>query len=319
MVKKAKEEQAAKRAAARSEISGSRVRNLTKKQKKAKAKKEVRSRKPLSGSFKLTAQVIRLLKQYWKPLGGIVLVYLILNIIFASGISNISSAVSTLKDNLSGGANLSSAFSGFGTLVGSSGASSSTTGSALQSVLIVLESLVIIWALRQLLANEAIKVKQAYYHSTTPLVPFVLVIFMIIIQLLPITLGAAVLSAVLTSAFSTGTMVTVIFSSIFVILAAWSIYMVSGSIFALYIVTLPDMQPRQALRSAKNLVRYRRWPIIRKVLFLPIFILMVMGILIIPLILYATYLVVPVFYILSMLTILFAHAYLYSLYRELIK
>jgi hypothetical protein len=297
----------------------SRVRNLTKKQQRTKAKKEANKRKPLSGSFKLTSQVIKLLKQYWKPLGGIVLVYLILNIIFASGISNISSAVSTLKDNLNGDANLSSAFSGFGSLVGSSGASSSATGSALQGVLIVLESLVIIWALRQLLAGEVIKVKQAYYHATTPLVPFILIIFMIIIQLLPITLGAAVLSAVLTSAFTTGALVTLIFSTIFALLAAWSIYMVSGSIFALYIVTLPDMQPRQALRSAKNLVRYRRWPVIRKILFLPIFILIGMGVVIIPLILYATFLVVPVFYMLSMLTILFAHAYLYSLYRELIK
>jgi len=295
------------------------VRNLTKKQQRTKAKKEANKRKPLSGSFKLTSQVIKLLKQYWKPLGGIVLVYLILNIIFASGISNISSAVSTLKDNLNGDANLSSAFSGFGSLVGSSGASSSATGSALQGVLIVLESLVIIWALLQLLAGEVIKVKQAYYHATTPLVPFILIIFMIIIQLLPITLGAAVLSAVLTSAFTTGALVTLIFSTIFALLAAWSIYMVSGSIFALYIVTLPDMQPRQALRSAKNLVRYRRWPVIRKILFLPIFILIGMGVVIIPLILYATFLVVPVFYMLSMLTILFAHAYLYSLYRELIK
>lgn len=296
-----------------------RVRNLTKKQKRAKTKKEVRSNKKLSSSFKLTSQVIKLLKQYWKPLGGIVLVYLILNIIFASGISNISSAVSTLKDNLSSGANLSSAFSGFGTLVGSAGSSSSETGSALQSVLIVLESLVIIWALRQLLAGDAIKVKQAYYRSTTPLVPFILVIFMIIIQLLPITVGAAVLAAILTSVFNTGSAVTIISALLFSLLAIWSLYMVSSSIFALYIVTLPDMQPRQALRSAKNLVRFRRLLIIRKVLFLPIFILVAMGIVIIPLILYATFLVVPVFYVLSMLTILFAHSYLYSLYRELIK
>jgi hypothetical protein len=319
MAKKVKGKKPTKRAEVKSVNSGPRVRNLTKKQRRIKAKKEVNSRQPLSGSFKLIAQVIKLLRQHWRILGGIVLVYLVLNIVFASGVSNISSAVSTLKDNLSGSTNLSSAFSGFGSLVGSSGASSSTTGSALQSVLIVLESLVIIWALRQLLADETIKVKQAYYRSSTPLIPFILVIFMIIIQLLPITFGAAVLSAVLTSAFSTGPLVTLIFGTLFALMAAWSIYMVSGSIFALYIVTLPDMQPRQALRSAKNLVRFRRWPVIRKMLFLPIFILVVMGVLIIPLILYATFLVVPVFYVLSMLTILFVHAYLYSLYRELIK
>jgi hypothetical protein len=43
-----------------------------------------------------------------------------------------------------------------------------------------------------------------------------------------------------------------------------------------------------------------------------------MGIIIIPLILWASFLVEPVFYLLSMLTILFVHTYLYCLYRGLI-
>jgi hypothetical protein len=104
----------------------------------------------------------------------------------------------------------------------------------------------------------------------------------------------------------------------FILLAAWSIYMVSASIFALYIVTLPDMLPRQALRSARELVRYRRWQIIRKVFFLPVFVILAIGVIIVPLILYAPPIVPIVFYILSMLSILFAHTYLYSLYRELL-
>jgi hypothetical protein len=68
-----------------------RVRKLTKKQTRTKAKKEVKSRQPLPGSFKLTVRVLKTMKRYWKPLGGIVLVYLILNIVFASGLSNVSS------------------------------------------------------------------------------------------------------------------------------------------------------------------------------------------------------------------------------------
>src|SRR6266404_9945658 len=83
-----------------------RTRKLTKKQAKGKVKKAVKTRKPLSGSFKLTAQVFGILKRYWKPLGGIVLVYLLLNIVFASGISNVSSAFESIKANLnSGGVN----------------------------------------------------------------------------------------------------------------------------------------------------------------------------------------------------------------------
>lgn len=297
-----------------------RIRKLTKKQQKARAKIEARKLKKIIGGFRLTAKVFGIFKNHWKPLGGIVLVYLILNIVFASAISNISSAFSSIKADLNtgGGHGLWHAAGGFGSLVGSAGASTSATGSALQSALFVIESLVIIWALRHLLSGQAITVKLAYYRSMSPLIPFLLVIGMIIIQLLPITLGGVILAAVATSVFTSTTAATVFTTILFLILAAWSVYMVSASIFALYIVTLPDMTPRPALRSAKDLVRFRRWIVIRKVFFLPVFILVVMGLIIVPLILYAQSVVPYVFYILSMLAILFVHAYLYSLYRELI-
>ncbi|MBX4197377.1 hypothetical protein KW801_02355 [Candidatus Saccharibacteria bacterium] len=298
-----------------------RVRKLSKKQAKGKAKKEVKTRKPFPGSFKLTWQVVKTLKQHWKTLGGIVLVYLILNIIFASGISNVSTTFSNIKADLnaSGGQNLWHAAGGFASLVGSSGASGSSAGSALQSALFVIESLVIIWALRHLLSGQAVSVKLAYYRSMMPLIPFLLVIAVIIIQLLPVSIGATVLAAIATSVF-TGTSVATAFSAVaFVLLAMWSLYMVSSSIFALYIVTLPDMQPRQALRSARDLVRFRRLIVIRKVLFLPLLILVTMGVVIVPLILYASSIVPAVFYVLSMVAILFVHTYLYSLYRGMLE
>ncbi|HSX17795.1 MAG TPA: hypothetical protein VLE51_00340, partial [Candidatus Saccharimonadales bacterium] len=74
-----------------------------------------------------------------------------------------------------------------------------------------------------------------------------------------------------------------------------------------------------ALRSAKNLVKFRRWQLMRRIVFLPIFILVVMAALVVPLILFVSFLVAPVFYILSMLAILFIHTYLYSLYRSLLE
>lgn len=298
-----------------------RTRRLTKKQQRAKAKTEVRKRSPVIGSFRLTKKVLLLLRRHWKPLGGIVLVYLILNIIFASGISNISSNFDTIKADLksNGGHGLWHAAGGFASLVGSSGASSSTTGSALQSVLFVLESLVIIWALRHLLSAQAFTVKLAWYRAMAPLIPFLLVLFWIIIQLLPITIGGVVLAIVSSSIFTSTGLATAISIMVFVLLAAWSVYMVSASIFALYIVTLPDMEPRQALRAARDLVRFRRLTVIRRVFFMPIFIFVVMGLIIVPLIIYASRIVPAVFYILSMLAILFFHSYLYSLYRELLE
>jgi hypothetical protein len=142
---------------------------------------------------------------------------------------------------------------------------------------------------------------------------------MVIIQLLPLTLGGIILAAVASSVFTSTTIATIFTTIVFLILTAWSIYMVSASIFALYIVTLPDMLPRQALKAANDLVRFRRLPVIRKVLFMPLFILAVMAAVIIPLIVYAKFIVPVAFYTLSMLAILFVHTYLYSLYRELLN
>lgn len=304
--------------------SGIRRRKLTKRQLRQEAKKAIQKRRPPPGSFRLTWQVLGTLKKFWKPLGGIVLVYLILNIIFASGISNLSTAVGNIKSNLnttSGVQNhtLALAFSGFASLVGSAGASGSSTGSVLQSALIVLESLVIIWALRQLLAGQKIGVKQAYYQSTSQLIPFMLVILVIILQLLPLTVGAAAFQLVQSSLVGSSGVISAFLVILFCLLAAWSFYMVSGSVFALYIVTLPGMHPRKALRSAKNLVRFRRFAVLRRVLFLPIFIFVVMAVLIMPAILTVVVLAAPLFYLLGMLAILFIHTYLYSLYRALLE
>lgn len=298
-----------------------RIRKLTKKQNRAKAKNHIKTRKPLPGSFKLAWHVFGIFKSHWRTLGGIVLVYLLLNIVFASGISNISGNFDSIKTELQtgGGHNLWHAAGGFANLVASSGSSGSSTGSSLQSALFIIESLVIIWSLRHLLSGQPVTVKGAYYKAMTPLIPFLLVIAVIIIQLLPVTIGALVLAVVSTSVFTNTAVATGFSIGMLVLLACWSLYMISSSIIALYIVTLPDIEPRQALRSARDLVRFRRLLVIRKVLFMPILIFIVMGLVIVPLILFAKPVVPAVFYILSMLAILFAHSYLYSLYRGLIE
>lgn len=294
-----------------------RLRKGTKRQKKVQSKRPASNLK-VPSSFGLLSKVYKLLKTNWQVLSGIFLIYLLLNIVFASGLSNVINNFSAVKDNLASEHSFSSALSGFGSLLGGSAGGDSQSASVFQNVLIVLESLVIIWALRQLLAKKSFSVKEAYYKSMFPLVPFLLVVFVIIIQLLPITLGSGLVAAV-ASTLASSSAVTTLMIFFLLLLFAWSVYMLSSSIFALYIVTLPDMQPRQALRSAKKLVEFRRFKVIRRVLFLPLFILFVMVAILLPLILFVHFLVVPVFYLLSMFVIIFAHAYLYNLYRGLLN
>ncbi len=315
MVKTVKK--AAKQAAPAA-VRGPRLRKLTRRQAKTSVQQKAAAR-PLIGSFQLVRQTAAFLYRHWRLLGGLVLVYLILNIVFASGLSNLSSSISSIKDNLSTGQHkFATALGGFSGLLGTAGASGSATGSTLQTFLIILESLVIIWALRQLFADKTFAVKNAYYQSTGQLVPFLLVLGVLFIQFLPVTLGATALSFILSNTVNTGAL-TVIFGLIYAGLVAWSVYMISASVFALYIVTLPEMTPLAALRSAKNLVKFRRLKIIRRIIFLPIFIFLAAGVIIVPLILWANFLVLPVFYALSMVGILFVHSYLYGLYRELLQ
>src|SRR4029079_19669126 len=130
----AKREKAKPKAAKASAKSG-RLRQLSRKQNRLKAKIEARSRVKLPGSFSLVKDVFKIFKQFWRPLGGILLVYLALNIIFASGLSTLSSTTSDIKHSLSSGENshFVRAIDSFGTLIGTGGASSAAGSSFLQT------------------------------------------------------------------------------------------------------------------------------------------------------------------------------------------
>jgi hypothetical protein len=87
---------------------------------------------------------------------------------------------------------------------------------------------------------------------------------------------------------------------------------------ALYVVTLPDMTPLTALRSARDLVRYRRLSVFRKLIFLPIALGVIMAVVMLPFIFVVPVLAQWVFFALSMLALIVGHAYFYVLYRELL-
>lgn len=273
-------------------------------------------------SFELVATSVKILRRHWKIFGGMLLIYMVLNILFASGISSISSTVDSIKADLNNTSPhfhpLVSAAGGFFVLVSSSGSSSNATGGLLQTMLIILQSLVIIWALRHLLAGKHPHLRTAYYNAMTPLVPFLLILGVVFIQLLPISLGSAAVAAIASALGTINGVWSAVFTLLLLGFIAWSFYMLSASIFGLYIVTLPGMRPMNALRSARNLVRKRRFKVLRRVLFLPVFVVIIMALVTIPLIVYATFLVTPVFYLLSALSLIFVHTYLYSLYRGLL-
>lgn len=278
----------------------------------------------LPNVIKLTKMSAKTLWRHKKLFIGITLVYGLLNLILTQSLSG-TSDIGTLKDTLDqafqghfGG--LASGFSIFVVLVGSAGNSNSATAGAYQVFLALIVSLAVIWALRQVLSGtKSIRIRDAYYRGMTPLIPFLLVLLLIALQLLPMMIGANAYAIVISNGIAVYAVEKIVWALLYLLLALLSVYMISSSVFALYIVTLPDMTPIKALRSARALVRYRRWTVLRKILCLPVILLVIAAIIMVPIIIWLTPLAQWVFFLLTMFGLVAIHTYIYTLYRELLN
>ena len=277
----------------------------------------------LPSAWRLTERSARLLWQHKKLFLGITAVYGLLTLVLVQSVAG-GTDVTSVKDsfqNLIHGqwSALGVGASTFLTLLSSSGNTTSGTAGAYQLFLVLVASLAFIWALRQLLAGTNIRIRDAYYRGMYPLVPFVLVALMIALQLLPLVVGTGLYSLVTTNGIAVGFGEQFFWGVLAVILSALSLYWVCSSVFALYIVTLADMTPMKALRSARELVRYRRLQVLRKVLWLPLALILAGAVIMLPIILWLTPLAQWVFFMLTMLALAAVHTYMYTLYRELLN
>lgn len=289
--------------------------------------KRLRHPRPkVTGSFQLFARSISALRKRPRFFAGIVLVYLVLTIVLVKGFG-VGSGIADLKDTLTELfqgeiSQITTGVSLFAVLLGNLSSAPSDQANVYQTVLLVTTSLAIIWALRQSHSSENAKaklqVRDAFYKGMYPLVPFVLVLLVIGIQLLPVAVGSFVYNAVIGGGLAVTAAEKVLWTLLIAGLLLLSLYMVTSSLFALYIATLPDMRPMQALRSARDLVRHRRWTIMRKVVFLPIALLVIAAVITIPLILVVPDVAEWVFFVLSMAGLVVFHSYIYTLYRELL-
>jgi hypothetical protein len=231
--------------------------------------------------------------------------------------------LTTFKKNISG--LFSSSYGTLGTsiallgyLLGSSGSTVTEAGNVYQFFLLIITSTVLIWALRQVYASKKITIREAYYKGPYPLVPFILILAVMTLQLIPLWIGNSVYSIVVSNGLAATSAEKFLWLLLLIMTGLLSLYMLSSSIFALYIVTLPDMTPMRALRSARQLVLNRRAEVIRKIVFLP-FALMVLGaIILVPILVWVTRIAEPVFIGVGIVAIALIHSYFYNLYRALL-
>jgi hypothetical protein len=231
--------------------------------------------KKLSSVFSLLWQTCKHIWFYKKIFVVIFLIHLFLIIIFVQKL-NFGLDINDLKSQINelyqlGGFNLDLLI--FAEVVAGSGEVSELS-STYQSFFMLIMGLAYLWLFRQSTgtAKKNILIRQPFYEGMTPLIPIMLVLMAIGLQLLPMTLGVTVFSVVQQNGLAVTIIESVIWGLLALLLTLLTFYWLSSSIFALIIVTLPKMTPIKALKSAKKVVAFRRWLLMRKLFLLTIII-----------------------------------------------
>jgi hypothetical protein len=271
---------------------------------------------PLPNVLMLTKQSATMLWLHKKLFVGILVLYGLLNVLLASSISNgldVAALRNQYADKFVG------SIATFAQLIGNSSSSSGQAAGAYQLVLFVIISLALIWTLRQVHAGESVRIRDAFYRSMYPFIPFVLIILLIGVELLPLIIGTTVYQIVVANGIAASGLEVTVWGLGALGLALLSLYLLVPTVLALFIVTLPNMTPVPALRLAGKLARARRWTVLRKMLFLPLLLLVCISVVLLPVILVAPIAAQYVLLLLGCVSIAVAYSYVYLLYRGLMN
>lgn len=284
--------------------------------------KRIKTTKPKLPSVKvLSQQTWSILKQNKKFFAIYTLLYGVLCLVFiqsaVTGL-NIPEARDIIGDSLGGP--LSTSVVLYVGLIGTSAQLSNQMAAFYQFSIVLVFSLAVIYGLRHMYGKEAKKVtvKESLYKGMTPLIPVLLVLLVLALQLLPVSIGTSVYATVVSTGLAVTGIEKVLWLIFVALLGLLSLYLLSGSIFALFIVTLPDMTPMRALRASREVVRFRRLAVIRKIIFLPIILLVLVGLVVVPFIILLPVAAQMVFFVTSALVLPTALTYMYNLYRSMI-
>ena len=300
----------------------SRVRSVAKHRSFRLSKKKLKQHAPVPGTLTLLKKTITSVKNNKRLFIGIGLINLLVSVIFIQGLSaslNINEVKQSIEEGFGGEVSpLTTSFSLFAYLIGTSGTTSNQSSAAFQFFLVLITSLAIIWGIRQVQAGEKPRMRDSYYNGMYPLIPFLLVLFVIGLQLVPFLIGNLIYATVIQNGLAITIIEKILWLLLFLVLFLLSAYMLTSSLFALYIVTLPQMTPMKALRSARELVLHRRFSIGLRLIALPLLLLITMMLIFVPLLLVAPTIAQILFLLVISMCLVLVHIYIYLLYRALI-
>lgn len=271
--------------------------------------------------FALTKKALKLLKANALPALIYTILYALIFSVFVRGIVA-PLDIQKIRDQIEAYTTGVSSFSSNVTIVGfmlNAAFNASGDIAMLYQLLFILASvLALIWLFRQQQAGNKVTLKDAYYRGMYPLVPFLVVLVVIALQSIPAMIGSTLYSTVVRDRLAVTTVEQVFWFLFFILLIVLSLYLISTSLIALFIVTLPEMKPLTALKEAHALVEHRRLTVLVRVIALIAILFGTYLALVFPAVFFSAILSQVVFFILTLLIVPFSVAYLYVLYRELL-
>ncbi|MCL2085893.1 hypothetical protein FWH09_03105 [Candidatus Saccharibacteria bacterium] len=203
-------------------------------------------------------------------------------------------------------------------------------GAAIRILTIVLIWLATVVIMRQLLAGNKIKMRDALYTCGAPITASVGVLLIMVFQAIPILVSVLLYNAAVATEFLRSPMTGIAFFVFVGCLVLLSVYWLIQSILALIVVTLPGTYPVKALHIAGDLIRGRRVRLILRVAFMFFILSVLITIIMIPLIMLFSWLggiaswvnaipILPVILVfITCGTVIFSAAYVYLLYRKML-
>ena len=277
----------------------------------------------LASTKELLIRSFTVLRVNWRFFGGIALIYGVLLLVFVRGVGggiDIEATKQSFSELVGQGNQAASTLALFGVLLSGGDATNNEIVSLYQTIFVIVTSLAVVWGLRQAQSDNKtrLQVKDAFYKGMQPLIPVLLVLMLVTIQLSLISIAASIYTTVIEGGIAVLGIEKALWLLLIGLIILLALYLLSSSVLALYIVTLPNMTPLRSLRAAKKLVEHRRFAIIRRLLLMGIILMLLFGLVVIPAIAYVPVIAEPLFFLLSIVALPFIHAYVYNMYRSML-
>jgi hypothetical protein len=276
----------------------------------------------LSSSINLLKKSYQIIKFQWKFLSLVFLTYTLLSVALVINISAFSS-VRSLKGSYTHGlstigSNISASLSTLGSLSSTVSSSGSSSGGFIQFLLFILFSLIFIKGIREANKSRTLKFSEGIYSSIHPFLQFLLVILLLIAESIPILFAASIYQIIFSNGIATSVIEKLIWIIICGLILALGLYLMISTVFALFIVTLPNMRPWASMKSSWQLVKTRRLLIIRKIVTMLVLLFISFGLIALLLVLLVPIISAWLLLIIGLASMVIIYTYTYSLYKELI-